>query len=114
MSEASTDAELDELAEALHEEWLAVEAFRVEVIKDMYAICRSMHNLRAKLNEDMIQVLLENNWKEGEVTRSLAAATVSILKAVAGLDYKRSADGVFLEKCNPDREMLWDFQNGTA
>ena len=103
-----------DIADAFWEEWKMVEAERIAIIKDLFDVCRAMHAIRGKLNENMLQCLVENAWKESEVTRALAAATVSILKAVAGLDYKRSAEGVFIEKCDPNREVLWDFQNGTA
>jgi hypothetical protein len=105
------DVTADAIADAFWEEWMTVEAERMGIINDLFGVCRAMHDIQVRLNENMLQCLVENAWKESEVTRALAAATVSIIKAVNGLDYKRSAEGVFLEKCDPNREILWDFQN---
>lgn len=106
---------LDDFADIFWEEWKRVEAERLEIVTDLLAVCRAMHDISVKLNENMLQVLIENAWKESGVTKHLAAATVSIIKALTGLDRKNSAEAVFLENTNPDREFpTWDFQNGTA
>ncbi len=99
----------------LWKEYQQVEAERLSIIKDVFDVCRAMHAIQKKLADNMLQVLVENAWKESEVTRNLAAATVLLLKSVAGLERKNSAEAVFLSKLEPvEDDPSWDSQIGTA
>lgn len=71
-----------ELVEAMAEELSSIERFRTEVLVDLIGVCRAMHAVRAKLSKEMIQILVEEDWKSGEVTGHLASACERLLKAV--------------------------------
>lgn len=82
-----TDAELEA---ALLDEWREIEAFRRQKMVELIEVCRTIHEIRKTLNEDMIAVLSESKWQESEVTRELAKSVTHLLRAVSAIERRRS------------------------
>ena len=76
----------EQLADALMAEWQLIEEFRVARLTELLQVCRMMHTIREKLTENMIEVLVEEHWKEAEVTKALAEAVTCLLRAINGLE----------------------------
>jgi hypothetical protein len=79
----------DALVDLFVSELDSLNAFRLERVKDLLAIARSMHDFNEKMKDDMVEVLVENNWRKGEVVKSLSEAQAALLRAVNGLSGKR-------------------------
>lgn len=99
------DISNEQLVNAMIDEWNRIEKFRKDCLVYIIGICRSMHNLRVKLTEEMISVLVENKWKEGEATKALAASVAALMKAVEALKGGRRFDKDFLDFIPDDEEI---------
>jgi hypothetical protein len=75
-----------QLADAFMEEWKLIEEFRVARLTELLQVCKMIHTIREKLTENMIEVLVEDNWKEAEVTRALAEGVTCLIRAINGLE----------------------------
>ena len=100
-----------DIADAFFDEWKLIEELRMSALTEMLVICRRLHNLREKLSEDMIQILVENPAREYGVTKDLAECTVSLLRAVKGLERRSTMEEVLTNQLG---EPSWDSANTTA
>jgi hypothetical protein len=76
----------NEIYKALEDEWADLESFRKEKLLELLEVCKMIHNIRKSLTEDMIEVLVEDKWREGEVTKALADGVLGLLRAIKALD----------------------------
>src|SRR5579863_9769592 len=83
-----------ELADFFFGEWQLVEEARLDAVKRLMAVCRAMNSARQYLSHDLLQVLVEDKWQEGVVTKSLAKASVHILHAVRAIEKPTTLESV--------------------
>ena len=53
----------EELKAEMLKEWISIDDFRLSCCRDLLDICRTIHSLREKLTEGMIEVLVEDKWR---------------------------------------------------
>ncbi len=93
-----------QLAEEFFNEWKLVEEFRIDRCKELMLICRAMNEVRGKLNENMMQLLVEDKWREGQVTRALSDATVGLMQAVRALEKPTTLESVLTGPSWPEEQ----------
>lgn len=84
-----------ELADAFFAEWKEIEKFRLSLCVDLLEICRHLHMVQAKLTEKCVQVLVEDKWREGEVTKHLAGCVMSLMAAIKSIENNTSVEVMF-------------------
>ena len=83
-----------DLVGELIKEWRKIEDFRKQCLVDLVSICRSMKELNSRLTEEQMEVLVENEWKRGEVVKEINNGVCSLIRAINALSRNKTFDQV--------------------